>query len=430
MMRSILLVICLCAGLSATALAHETYKVLVFSKTKGFRHDSIPSGIAAIKKLAAEKHFSVDATEDSSLFTDANLSKYKVVIFLCTTGDVLDNAQQSALERFIRAGNGFVGVHSASDTEFTWPWYGGLVGAYFDSHPAIQTATIHIEDHTHPSTKSLPNPWKRRDEWYNFKTNPRTKVKVLARLDESSYTGGKHGSDHPIAWYHNYDGGRSWYTALGHTKESYTESEFLSHLAGGIEWAAGIPHEEILSFELNLSEGWNLISIPVEPLDSKIQTVLDSINGKYIAAYAYAGAGYKTYVPNSTANTLDTIEVAKGYWVLMNQSGILKVSGRAAGRTITLNKGWNLVGFNSLQPMSSGVALASIAGKFEAVYGYKNGYRGYYADSTGDLNVLEPGSGYWIYSKELTVWSLPNSLVAQDFGVPSTREKQERTTKL
>jgi cytochrome c len=216
------------------------FATLVFSKTTGFRHSSIAEGIATIKALGAEHGFEVDATEDALRFTDAVLSHYKVVVFLSTTGDVLDAAQKVAFERYIRSGGGFVGIHSASDTEYGWPWYGRLVGAYFKSHPEIQNATVRIEDADHPSTRPLPRLWRRNDEWYNFRTNPRGEVHVLAALDESTYAGGAMSADHPIAWCQNFDGGRSWYTALGHTEESYADPLFRLHLLGGIESAAGI----------------------------------------------------------------------------------------------------------------------------------------------------------------------------------------------
>jgi cytochrome c len=216
------------------------YGVLLFSKTAGFRHDAIPDAIAAIASLGAQHGFAVDATEDASVFDDTTLSQYRAVVFLMTTGDVLDSGQQAAFERYIQAGNGFVGIHSASDTEYNWPWYGRLVGAYFSDHPAIQTATIHVEDHSHPSTAALPETWVRTDEWYNFRSNPRAEVNVLGRLDEATYVGGAMGDDHPIAWYHPYDGGRAWYTAGGHTRESYAESLFVEHLLGGIQFAAGV----------------------------------------------------------------------------------------------------------------------------------------------------------------------------------------------
>lgn len=213
------------------------YKILVFSKTAGFRHDAIPAAITAIRNLGIQNNFGIDAVEDASAFNDANLAQYKAVVFLLTTGDVLDGNQQAAFERYIRSGKGYVGIHAASDTEYDWPWYGKLVGAYFLSHPAIQTASIYVEDRLHASIALLPERWVRRDEWYNFRTNPRADVRVLARLDESTYSGGTMG-DHPIAWSHYYDGGRAWYTALGHTVGSYSEPKFLAHVLAGIRYAA------------------------------------------------------------------------------------------------------------------------------------------------------------------------------------------------
>lgn len=227
-------------GADAAAQTEPRFAVLVFSKTSAFRHASIPDGIAAIEALGKAHGFTVDSTEDSARFTDAELARYKVVVFLSTTGDILDDGQKAAFERYIRSGGGFVGIHSASDTEYGWAWYGRLVGAYFASHPAIQRATVHIEDLGHASTEDLPVTWERTDEWYNFRSNPRDHVHVLATLDETTYSGGKMGADHPIAWCQEIDGGHSWYTAMGHTKESYEEPPYRLHLLGGIESAAGI----------------------------------------------------------------------------------------------------------------------------------------------------------------------------------------------
>lgn len=210
--------------------------VLIFSKTNGYRHQSIEAGIAAIKKIGEENNFDVAATEDSLLFTSENLAKYKAVIFLSPTGDVLGDAQQSAFENFIRKGGGFVGVHAATDCEYNWPWYVKLVGASFESHPKQQTAKIMRVDQNHIATKHLPDVWERFDEWYNFKSmNP--DVHVLLKIDESSYTGGKNGANHPMAWYHAQDGGRAFYTELGHTPESYSDPAYLQHLSGGITYA-------------------------------------------------------------------------------------------------------------------------------------------------------------------------------------------------
>ena len=189
-------------GLFSTTLYANSFRVLVFSKTEGFRHSSIPTGIAAITQLGQEYGFIVEATENAALFNFVILQKFEVIIFLSTTGDVLSIEQQNAFEQYIHNGGGFVGIHAASDTEYDWPWYGKLVGAYFDSHPEIQTATIQVTDQNHISTKHLPKFWERTDEWYNYNKNPRGQVHVLATLDESSYSGGNMDIDHPIAWMH------------------------------------------------------------------------------------------------------------------------------------------------------------------------------------------------------------------------------------
>jgi type 1 glutamine amidotransferase len=219
------------------------FAALVFTKTSGFRHDSIPAGITAIKSLGEQHNFRVDASEDGTVFTDENLARYQVVIFFSTTGDVLAPGEQAAFERFIRRGGGFVGVHAAVDSGYDWPWYGGLVGTYFDSHPDIQPALLKVVDATHVSTKHLPAQWTRTDEWYNFRADPSPYVRVLIQIDETTYSGGRMGAHHPISWCHAYEGGRAWYTAMGHTTETYQDPLFLSHLLGGIRWAAGTTPE-------------------------------------------------------------------------------------------------------------------------------------------------------------------------------------------
>ena len=214
-------------------------RVLVFSKTAGFRHASIEAGIIAINKMGRENGFKVFHTEDASQFKEEFLSLFSAVIFLNTTGDILDATQQAEFERYIQAGGGFVGIHAAADTEYHWSWYGKLVGAYFMSHPATQEATSIILDGNHPATRKLgKGPIVRTDEWYDYKQiNP--DIKVLMRVDESTYEGGKNGAEHPISWYHEYDGGRAFYTGWGHTPESYSETVFLQHLWGGIKYAIG-----------------------------------------------------------------------------------------------------------------------------------------------------------------------------------------------
>lgn len=217
--------------------AAEGTRVLVFSRTAAFRHQSIPTGVEAVKMLGERHGFAVEATEDPAIFTDAGLAPFQAVVFMSTTGDVLDDAQQAAFERFIRGGGGYVGVHAASDTEYDWPWYAQLVGAYFARHPRIQQATVRVVQPSHISTRCVPVEWVRTDEWYDFRAPPASGVTVLATLDETTYQGGQMGGSHPIAWMHEYDGGKAWYTGLGHTNESYAEPAFLDHLAGGILWA-------------------------------------------------------------------------------------------------------------------------------------------------------------------------------------------------
>ncbi|HMH32693.1 MAG TPA: ThuA domain-containing protein [Puia sp.] len=213
-------------------------KILIFSKTNGFRHSSIPVGIAAIKKLGAENGFDVDATEDSTWFNSATLKQYAVLLFLSPTGTVFGPAEEKALQEYIHNGGGYVGIHAATDCEYKWPWYGQLAGAYFKSHPKQQQAKLLVVNKNHPATQFLPDTWERFDEWYNFK-DLSPKVTVLMKLDESSYTGGENGDNHPVCWYQEFEGGKAFYTALGHTDASYADPVYLKHILGGIQYAMG-----------------------------------------------------------------------------------------------------------------------------------------------------------------------------------------------
>ncbi|GAB7039318.1 MULTISPECIES: ThuA domain-containing protein [Catenuloplanes] len=215
-------------------------RILVYSRTTGFRHDSIPAGVAALTALGRDHGFEVVATEDPAVLTPAELAGFAAVTFLSTSGSLSDDpAARDALEGYVRGGGGVVGIHAAATTEYDWPFFGTLVGARFDTHPEVQPARVLVEDRTHPATAHLPETWSRTDEWYDFRTNPRDAVHVLLRADETSYTGGKMGADHPLAWCHDSLGGRSFYTALGHTDASYTEPAMLAHLLGGIRYATG-----------------------------------------------------------------------------------------------------------------------------------------------------------------------------------------------
>lgn len=213
--------------------------VLVFSKTKGYRHQSINTGKPAIMKLGEENNFKVDTTENAELFTEENLKNYSAVVFLNTTGDVLNTRQQNAFKRFIQGGGGYVGLHAAADTEYDWYWYGKLVGAYFLSHPEQQKVKVIKMPSENPALDvTVPENWERFDELYNYKKIS-DDIKVLYKLDETSYQGGANGNDHPWVWYHDFDGGRSFYTGMGHTDESYSEKEFMELLTKGILYAIG-----------------------------------------------------------------------------------------------------------------------------------------------------------------------------------------------
>lgn len=226
-----------------SSYAPRQKKILVFSKTAGFRHTSaIQSGKMELIELGKKNQFGVDTTESAEVFTKENLKQYSAVVFLCTTGNVLDEEQQKAFEQFIRNGGGYVGLHSAADTEYDWEWFGGLNGAYFKNHPRPQEAVFNIIDGNNIATANLPKVWKRFDELYNFKWIG-TDLKVLITIDENSYTGGGNGEYHPMAWYHEYDGGRGFYTALGHDNKSWEDPLYRQHVLGGIQYAMGAKAE-------------------------------------------------------------------------------------------------------------------------------------------------------------------------------------------
>ncbi|MET3114225.1 cytochrome c [Pedobacter sp. CG_S7] len=213
-------------------------RILVFTKTAGFYHESIPLGVKAIEKLGNENNFEVDTTSNADFFIQDSLKKYAAIVFLHTTGDLLNHYQEAEFERYIQAGGGFMGVHAAADAEYDWGWYNRLVGASFESHPEQQEAVLNVIDQNDPSTSHLPKQWKRKDEWYNFKKISKD-LNILITIDESSYKGGKNGGNHPMAWYHDFEGGRSFYTELGHTDESFQEPMYLKHILGGINYAIG-----------------------------------------------------------------------------------------------------------------------------------------------------------------------------------------------
>lgn len=230
-----------CAGRERHSRAPEPaaspMRILVFTRTTGWRHDSIPVAIETLRELGAEAGLQVEHSEDPARFDAGTLARYRAVVFANTTLDVLDASQQQAFERFVGAGGGYIGIHSAADTEYDWPWYGELVGAWFDSHPpGLQASPVRFEaGHALPGSAG----WQVRDEFYNYRRNPRAQVDVIASVDESAYAGGKMGADHPIAWCHQRLGGRAWYTGLGHDIPLYSDPRFRAHLLRGLRYATG-----------------------------------------------------------------------------------------------------------------------------------------------------------------------------------------------
>lgn len=237
---AVVLLTVLAPGLSAQG----QFKALIFSKTQGFRHQSIPEEVKALKDMSKKHVFSVYATEDATVFNDKFLKDFDVIIMASTTGNIFTDEQKEAFKRFVQSGKGVVGIHSATDTEYEWEWYSKLIGGQFMHHPAQQTARLEVLDQNHPATYHLGSKWLWTDEWYAFK-NFNEDVHILIQLDETSYEAGSRGGKpmgmgevHPISWYHEYDGGRVFYTALGHVEAAYEDADFLKHVYGGIWWAA------------------------------------------------------------------------------------------------------------------------------------------------------------------------------------------------
>jgi type 1 glutamine amidotransferase len=216
-------------------------RLLVYSRTTGYRHESIPAGVHALRLLGEQAGCAVDATEDPAAFTPGGLAGCAAVVFLSTSGAVLTDAGRDALRGYMAAGGGWLGIHGAATTEYDWPYFGGLAGARFARHPPEQTATVTVEGRGHPATSHLPAAWSWHDEWYDFRANPRPGVRVLLTVDEATYDGGTMGADHPVAWCHEYGGGRCFYTALGHAARTFAEPAFLRHLGGALEWLTAPP---------------------------------------------------------------------------------------------------------------------------------------------------------------------------------------------
>ncbi|HKH61022.1 MAG TPA: ThuA domain-containing protein [Flavitalea sp.] len=250
-MRRLLSAILLCmihisfsAGVSAQ---QKQFKALLVTTTKGWHHESLHAGVLALQDLGKKNFFDVVLFENPNGFTDKYVEQFQVIIFLNTTGDIFDSAQQKVMERFIQSGKGYVGIHSASDTEYDWEWYTKLVGRMFHIHPAIQTARMNVIDTKFPGLQGFTGNKLFTDEWYEFGPEKTSGLNYILAIDESSYNakvqwGAKKGEGmgqlHPVAWYHNYDGGRAFYTALGHVPTIFSDPIYLNHLYSGIFWAA------------------------------------------------------------------------------------------------------------------------------------------------------------------------------------------------
>ncbi|WP_345287854.1 ThuA domain-containing protein [Streptomyces gulbargensis] len=221
-----------------------TADVLIFTRTAGYRHDSIPDGAAALTGLAAGLGLTAGVTEDPAAFRGEGLAGRAAVVLLSTTGNVLTDEGRTALEGYLRGGGALLAVHAAANAEPDWPFYGELLGTRFAGHPEIQPGRVLVEDPGHPATAPLPAAWTWTDEWYEFTSAPRASgVRVLARADESSYRGGTHGADHPLVWSRRIDRGRFLFTALGHAPEAYRDPAFRAHLSGALAWLTGAAQE-------------------------------------------------------------------------------------------------------------------------------------------------------------------------------------------
>lgn len=248
-MAHILVALAGLAGLAVPAQAaqhdHAMPQILLFSHSTGYRHASIEPGVEAIKALGAREHLEVVASEDPAVFSAEGLKGYDAIILLSTSTDPkkpesewFQGEKREALQAFVRGGGGVVGIHAASDSHYHWPWYGKMIGGHFASHPAgTPEGTIRVVDPAHPSTQGLPATERRVDEWYYFDDYD-VEADLLVTLDPASI-GEKDVNPNPVSWAKTFEGGRVFYTAMGHTVESYSDPEFLTHLAGGIKWAAG-----------------------------------------------------------------------------------------------------------------------------------------------------------------------------------------------
>jgi cytochrome c len=325
-----LLVLVLAAAAPRVHAQEPEFSVLVFSKTTGFRHsDAIAAGQSGIMQMGADNDFDVSLTEDSTQFTDENLRNFDVIVFLQTDGEgILNAAQRTAVERWMSRGGGIVGIHADANADRDWDWKGDMMGgAWFANHPSgslqFQDATVVNEDASHPSMDAAGATWMRNDEWYNFTAEPRGKVHVLASLDENSYEeqdGSAAADDHPIAWCSNYDGGRHFYTALGHFGAAWQESLYQAHILGAIKWTAGVAEGDCGEERQGLPTDAAFDKVT---LDDNTENPMEIAIAPDLKVYVVELAGrVKEYNPQTkTVRSIGTIPVHRG-----NENGLLGIA--------------------------------------------------------------------------------------------------------
>ncbi|MFI5844595.1 ThuA domain-containing protein [Catenuloplanes sp. NPDC051500] len=290
-------------SLRSAARKPGSYRVLVFTKTTGERRASIPAAVAAIKLMGLANGFTVTDTADARAFTTANLARFRAVVFLNTTGDVLDDAQQTAFQSYFTSGGGYLGVHAAAETEPDWAFYRDLVGTSVKSTLPVEDATIDVADRVHPSTERIARKLTLSEEWYNFATNVRGTSHVLATLDESTVAGGTMGYDHPVSWCRDLSGGRTFYTGLGHSTRSYLDASFRRHLLGGLQWAAGVAEGDCGATVVGNYEKVILNDEPGEPMSLAVLP-----DGRVL--HNTRGGEVRLYDPASGASpVINTVEV-------------------------------------------------------------------------------------------------------------------------
>jgi type 1 glutamine amidotransferase len=240
-MRLIIVILILFFNSSSFSAQEKPKNVLIFSKTEAFRHSSISKGKDFFSDMGKKNHWEMTFSENSELFSDKSLANYDVIVFLNTTGNILNDNEQEALKGYLESGKGFVGIHSAAYTEVDWKWYTNMIGTSLDTHVKEINAELSARlDTKHPALEG----WNEKEvfftEWYNFKQPIGKHINILTTLNEDSYKGLKMNSSHPISWYHLYDGGKVFYTELGHSEATYDDLRFYNHIQGALQWVLGI----------------------------------------------------------------------------------------------------------------------------------------------------------------------------------------------